>query len=978
MLEMTLAEFNEKVGSVDKILYDESKEEGIVEEVIEGEKVAYVKGIKLIDSEKEIADLSSSYNYSSSSFGTIFILPKKKILDLRGIDVSDKKYFKGMFCKNFDKAIIDLSNWDTSNAINMSGMFAHTYDRYANNVPLGPYEIKGLENFKVNSVEDLSEFMCGCRGFKGVVDISKWNLEHVKTLAGAFRFGQEGANGLSDYTPYKTYPQIFMEGFKVANTCTNFIYAFTPISFMDTVFDCYGIDFSGNEREYLCIHGSATQIGSNVIGGQPQVKKIRLPKKGCYSKKGGIFSQKIKYYAEKLSITQSIDVDCYEDLNASGYGLRSFGVNDNSQPKYFDKGLDNYFKGENIVTFRDGSIPIVCIADYASSSYSYSTFPAVYKDGEIILGNDYYKSALNEEKFKRYYWINGEPVDSLDSLKKNDMAAIYFHKIIKITFNAQYNCNGATTKIPWEYTYKTLAGERTSEKEYIEFPTEIPIEKILKEQNVTPFIKPNGEVYKIIKDSYQDWSITGRWGGDRTLTCNLPSLMLSVRIRKDNQWNYVTVVTPYEDKSWKDVAEELLMKAVNEGLLEKAQYSFEKITHSNSDFVVTDFDQLIEDTGLPGNRYNLSLTYSKKEIQYNNKTVTLINSSKLKDVIEEMEPGLKFEDLNLTLELTDGSILENPSADYILQGNEKITTIDGICFVKFLRKDLDAKTGEIIEEKVLKEISLEEKNSLIDILKEEKTFELPEYVTNVDDIRNIYINKKLVTDLNIDIHKNDAIDIVYNCKDPEGKCMVSFVEKIITPEGLNEKVLDGPEEVGEFNTLVEILVKESTFEFPSYIEDVSTIRKIYINGNEVTDLDTDIIKDDVIEIVYSYQNYHEEERECTVDKVIICAEQGECRFKFKIKDIDFDKVPWGQSIDCICDNGWGKFNINPWMHNGDGFQGYLGNPDGQGNCVMSIWAGEPWTMELSLKEGGEFGFEFEEIVNAKLLTVNKETVKVLN
>lgn len=83
-------------------------------------------------------------------------------------------------------------------------------------------------------------------------------------------------------------------------------------------------------------------------------------------------------------------------------------------------------------------------------------------------------------------------------------------------------------------------------------------------------------------------------------------------------------------------------------------------------------------------------------------------------------------------------------------------------------------------------------------------------------------------------------------------------------------------------------------------------------------------------------------------------------------------------MDCVCDNGWSSFNINPWMHNGDGYQGYLGNPDGQGNCIMSIWTGEPWIMEIALKDGSDFGFDFEGIINAKLLTVATETVKVLN
>lgn len=33
------------------------------------------------------------------------------------------------------------------------------------------------------------------------------------------------------------------------------------------------------------------------------------------------------------------------------------------------------------------------------------------------------------------------------------------------------------------------------------------------------------------------------------------------------------------------------------------------------------------------------------------------------------------------------------------------------------------------------------------------------------------------------------------------------------------------------------------------------------------------------------------------------VEQGECKFKFKFKNIDFDANPWGQSVDCVCDNG---------------------------------------------------------------------------
>lgn len=273
-----------------------------------------------------------------------------------------------------------------------------------------------------------------------------------------------------------------------------------------------------------------------------------------------------------------------------------------------------------------------------------------------------------------------------------------------------------------------------------------------------------------------------------------------------------------------------------------------------------------------------------------------------------------------------------------------------------------------------------------------KDYKLPIYKENdtLKDVLSSVVDAETLSQVSINIldikgnliTEGASLDTVMNggeCIEiKEGTCEVKFLEKVETPEGVETKVLKEPVKISEVKTLHDILEEEKDFEFPSYIESPESIRSIYINGVETTDLDTDLLKDDSIEIVYSYKNYHEEEREYKVDKVIVCAEQGECRFKFKIKDIDFDKVPWGQSIDCVCDNGWGKFNINPWMHNGDGFQGYLGNPDGQGNCVMSIWAGEPWTMELSLKDDGEFGFEFEEIVNAKLLTINKETVKVLN
>lgn len=35
-------------------------------------------------------------------------------------------------------------------------------------------------------------------------------------------------------------------------------------------------------------------------------------------------------------------------------------------------------------------------------------------------------------------------------------------------------------------------------------------------------------------------------------------------------------------------------------------------------------------------------------------------------------------------------------------------------------------------------------------------------------------------------------------------------------------------------------------------------------------------------------------------------------------------------------------------------------------------------MEIALKDDSDFGFDFEGIINAKLLTVATETVKVLN
>lgn len=273
------------------------------------------------------------------------------------------------------------------------------------------------------------------------------------------------------------------------------------------------------------------------------------------------------------------------------------------------------------------------------------------------------------------------------------------------------------------------------------------------------------------------------------------------------------------------------------------------------------------------------------------------------------------------------------------------------------------------------------KTSKLPIYKDEDTLkDVLSTILDLEKISQVSIN---ILDTKGNLITEDApLDTIMNGEEcieiKEGTCEVRFLEKVETLDGIDTKVLRDPIKISEVKTLYDILEEEKNFEFPSYIESAESIRKIYINGFLITDLDTDLLKDDSIEIVYSYKNYHEEEKECNVNKVVIQVEQGECKFKFKFKNIDFDANPWGQSVDCVCDNGWGSFNINPWMHNGDGYQGYLGNPDRQGNCIMSIWTGEPWIMEIALKDSSDFGFDFEGIINAKLLTVATETVKVLN
>ena len=51
-------------------------------------------------------------------------------------------------------------------------------------------------------------------------------------------------------------------------------------------------------------------------------------------------------------------------------------------------------------------------------------------------------------------------------------------------------------------------------------------------------------------------------------------------------------------------------------------------------------------------------------------------------------------------------------------------------------------------------------------------------------------------------------------------------------------------------SLQKFLLEEKNFEFPSYAESAESIREIYINGFLITDLDTDLLKDDSIEIIY--------------------------------------------------------------------------------------------------------------------------------
>ena len=125
----------------------------------------------------------NNYKYHPKSSEELRSLIAKKIedekdnIDFNDIDVSNIKYFGGMFCYKLSITSIDISNWDMANAEDLEEMF------------IGCKNLKttgDLSNWNTRNLKDITGMFYGCENLEFIGDLNKWNYSKITRKQNVF------------------------------------------------------------------------------------------------------------------------------------------------------------------------------------------------------------------------------------------------------------------------------------------------------------------------------------------------------------------------------------------------------------------------------------------------------------------------------------------------------------------------------------------------------------------------------------------------------------------------------------------------------------------------------------------------------------------------------------------------------------------------------------------------------------------------
>lgn len=90
----------------------------------------------------------------------------------------------------------------------------------------------------------------------------------------------------------------------------------------------------------------------------------------------------------------------------------------------------------------------------------------------------------------------------------------------------------------------------------------------------------------------------------------------------------------------------------------------------------------------------------------------------------------------------------------------------------------------------------------------------------------------------------------------------------------------------------------------------------------------------------------------------VSAKDGPVKIAIKTDSIN---TPYGANCNFYCNNQYGTFNINPWIHNGDKWAGYIGNYDAElDKVVLTFTQTDVWSCNFLAADGSDLNIlEFE-------------------
>ena len=138
------------------------------------------------DSYAEVLDLRNFDTSNVISMAEMFETSKATTIDLSSFDTSNVTSMSGMFRDSYAE-VLDLSNFDTSNVISMEQMF---YDSKST-------EIKGLENFNTEKVENMRSMFSGTQA--AIIDVSSFDTSKVTNMSQMFQRSKATTLDLSNF-----------------------------------------------------------------------------------------------------------------------------------------------------------------------------------------------------------------------------------------------------------------------------------------------------------------------------------------------------------------------------------------------------------------------------------------------------------------------------------------------------------------------------------------------------------------------------------------------------------------------------------------------------------------------------------------------------------------------------------------------------------------------------------------------------------